>query len=66
MRLASIKLETASRAADESFEAAETPAADLRTINPEDVFLDAYREKYDSEPDAAVVTAFREILLGES
>ncbi len=66
VRLASIKLETASRPADESFEAAEAAAADLRTIDPEDIFLDAYREKYDSEPDAAVVAAFREILLGES
>lgn len=65
LRLASIKLERLKR----DFEAdSMRPAADsvdLKSISPEVVFLDAWREKFGAEPDPELLAAFREILLME-
>ena len=66
VRLASIKLE---RSVDgcrtnEAGEALE--AGSLKNVQPLEVFMGAWREKYASDPDPAVVEAFREILLQES
>ena len=38
----------------------------LEDVQPLEVFMGAWREKYDSDPDPAVIEAFREILLQES
>lgn len=67
VRLASIKMESASLTAalDDPLSAGEQ--VDLKTISPEDVFLSAHREKYNGkEADAALIEVFREILLQEA
>ncbi len=66
LRLASIKVESAERDAAAGEAAAAFNQTDLKTIDPEDIFLDAYREKFRSEPDSRVLEAFREILLQEA
>ena len=66
MRLASIKLERPVHV-DCQNDAGEAPeAASLQDVQPLDVFMGAWREKFDSDPDPAVIEAFREILLQES
>ena len=40
--------------------------ATLQNLQPTDVFPEAYREKYGSDPDEKVMQAFHEILLQES
>jgi len=66
LRLASIKVENAERDATNNQSTAMPLAVDLKSINPEDIFLDAWREKYKNDPDVRVVEAFREILLQEA
>lgn len=66
LRLASIKVEHAEREAIGGNSAAEFEHVDLKTIDPEDIFQDAYRTKYQSEPDSRVLAAFREILEQEA
>ena len=66
LRLASIKVESPERHAAADQSAPASHHADLRTIDPEDIFQDAYREKYGNDPDSRVLKAFREILLQEA
>ena len=61
VRLASIKLEAPERPAFGNNAAAPT-LADLNSLDPEEIMTAAHREKYGSEPDAALLAAFREIL----
>ncbi len=66
VRLASIKLTSPGKTSvqEDPFETADP--VDLKTISPEEVFLSAHRERYNGlEADAALIAAFREILLGE-
>jgi len=65
LRLTPIKTEKpeSTTAANDSAEA--LPQMDLKSIDPEDIFLDAWREKYNNDPDVRVLNAFREILLQE-
>jgi exonuclease SbcD len=65
VRLASIKVESASRRADSSDQSIEQENYDLKTINPEEIFLSAHLEKYGAAADEALINAFREILLQE-
>ena len=66
LRLASIKVESAERNVATDQSAAVSDQVDLKTIDPEDIFQDAYREKYGDAPDSRVLEAFREILLQEA
>lgn len=66
LRLASIKAESPEREAIAGNSAADFEHVDLKTIDPEDIFQDAYRTKYQSEPDSRVLAAFREILQQEA
>jgi len=66
LRLASIKLKSPERVRAASDAASEIPQTDLNSILPEVVFLDAWREKYRSEPDHRVLLAFRSILQQEA
>jgi exonuclease SbcD len=65
VRLASIKIESVARRADASDQSIEQDNCDLKTINPEEIFLSAHLEKYGTAADAALINAFREILLQE-
>jgi len=66
VRLASIKLESTSLTAVPDDPLSPEEQVNLTTISPEDVFLRAHREKYKGlEADAALIEAFREILLLE-
>ena len=63
VRLASIKFETKVKTDLVSDSAAPDGLGDLRTINPVEILRAAYREGYgQGEPDAAVLTAFHEII----
>ncbi len=66
VRLASIRSERSTQ--PDSSETPDEPldAGSLKDIHPLDVFKDAWRERYDSEPDDGVLAALREILLQES
>jgi DNA repair protein SbcD/Mre11 len=66
LRLASIKVENAEREATAGDTRGEFEHVDLKTIDPEDIFQDAYRTKYQNEPDLRVLAAFREILQQEA
>ena len=65
VRLASIKIESATRRAEASDQLMEQENYDLKTINPEEIFLSAHLEKYGTAADEALINAFREILLQE-
>ncbi len=65
IRLASIKVESKSRCAESIDPFAEQEHFDLKTINPEEIFLSAHLEKYRTAADDALIGAFREILLQE-
>jgi len=65
VRLASIKVESATRRADSSDQSIEQENYDLKTINPEEIFLSAHLEKYGTAADETLINAFREILLQE-
>jgi exonuclease SbcD len=66
LRLASIKVESANRDANADVVTAALQHFDLKTIDPEDIFQGAWREKYGNDPDMRVLEAFREILLQEA
>ena len=66
VRLASIKVERQARESTDSQSDEPLDADSLKDIRPLDIFMDAWREKYSDDPDAAIVEAFREILLQES
>jgi len=66
LRLASIKVESAACESAAGQFAAAPNHTDLKTIDPEDIFQDAYREKYGNAPESRVLEAFREILLKEA
>lgn len=65
IRLASIKVESAARRAESGDAMIEQEDFDLKTINPEEIFLSAHLEKYGTAADEALINAFREILLQE-
>jgi exonuclease SbcD len=65
VRLASIKVEYPSRAKCDDDEGGDSPTQDLRSIQPEDVFLNAYQQQYGNPPSNALIACFREILLQE-
>jgi exonuclease SbcD len=65
IRLASIKVEYPGRKRDDPNAANGMESIDLKAINPEDIFLSAHQEKYDTPADESLVNAFREILLQE-
>lgn len=65
IRLASIKVESAARRAEVE-DANVEQHFDLKTINPEEIFLSAHLEKYGTAADDALINAFREILLQEA
>ena len=65
LRLTPIKLEKRENTTAANDSVAVLPHIDLKSINPEDIFLDAWREKYSNDPDVSVLKAFREILMQE-
>ncbi len=66
VRLASIKVERQARESTDHQNEEPLIAESLQDIQPLDIFMDAWREKYSSDPDTAIVKAFHEILLQES
>ncbi len=62
VRLASIKLEPLARESSVGEELSPCSLDDLRALNPEDIFRSVFRERYEGEPDEAVLSAFREIV----
>jgi exonuclease SbcD len=66
VRLASIKVERQAHESADSQSDKPLNTDSLKDIQPLDIFMDAWREKYSNNPDAAIVEAFREILLQES
>jgi exonuclease SbcD len=66
VRLASIKIEYAGRRTGSIDAFVEEEHFDLKTINPEEIFLGAHLEKYGKAADEALINAFREILLQEA
>lgn len=66
LRLASIKVDYPGRSICQEPDMSSQSFQDLRSFQPEDVFLGAYQERYGTAPDETIVTAFREILLQES
>jgi exonuclease SbcD len=66
VRLASIKVERPVTAEGRNDAAEALHGTSLEDVQPLEVFMGAWREKYDSDPDPAVIEAFREILLQES
>ena len=65
VRLASIKVENLARKNASSDSSDQLANVDLKTINPEDIFLSAHLEKYGTAADESLISAFREILLQE-
>lgn len=63
VRLASIKVEYPDRDRDTNKEESQSAPLDLRSLDPERIFIAAYEEKYTARPDASVVAAFRETML---
>ncbi len=63
LRLASIKVDYPSRRLSQESDASNQTSQDLRSLQPEDVFLGAYLDRYGTTPDEDIVTAFREVLL---
>lgn len=68
VRLAAIKLVSPERKEGSDVDSAASFATgqDLQAIHPETIFQQAYREKYQAEPDAALLKALNEILLSTS
>ncbi len=66
IRLASIKVENPARRHAFNDATAELPTADLKTINPEEIFLGAHLEKYGTAADESLIRAFHEILREEA
>jgi exonuclease SbcD len=67
VRLASIRLEAAPRVESTASDGVVAPAlADLGSLDPEEILIEAHRERYGAAPDAALLAAFREILAAEA
>ena len=66
VRLASIKVESAARRIEAGDQFVDQEHFDLKTINPEEIFLSAHLEKYGSPANEALINAFREIMLLET
>lgn len=66
LRLASIKVDYPGRKTNQEPDAVDQNFRDLRSFQPEDVFLNAHQERYGSPANEAIVAAFREVLLQES
>ena len=62
VRLASIKMESSARSSTASSDDRLPTLADLRSINPEEIFANTFMEKFQREPDDSLLAAFREIL----
>lgn len=62
IRLASIKLETAATKESENAAEPQLTLSDLRTIDPERVFVNAWSERYDAEPNTEILEAFRQVV----
>ena len=65
VRLASIKL-TRSTNTPAQNDDGPLDATSLQDVQPLDVFVNAWRERYENDPDQVLIEAFREILLQES
>lgn len=65
VRLASIKIERPNNPHMPNADDVPVDDASLRDVQPLDVLVNAWQEKYDHEPDPEVMQAFREILLQE-
>jgi DNA repair protein SbcD/Mre11 len=65
LRLASIKVENPARKNASLGASGESTMVDLKSINPEEIFLSAHQEKHGTPADEALVKAFREIVLQE-
>jgi exonuclease SbcD len=66
VRLASIRLVAPTSAVPATSDAAAPTLADLGSLEPEALLVDAHREKYHTEPDAALLRALQEILAAEA
>jgi exonuclease SbcD len=66
IRLATIRVENAIRRKTELTEDSMLEEPDLKTISPEEIFLNAYFERYGQAADESLILAFREILLQEA
>ena len=62
IRLASIKIESPNRDSDEDSLEPSIDSQLLDWIQPEEIFLAAYHQKYDKAPDPEVLNAFREAM----
>ncbi|MEP3480865.1 MAG: exonuclease subunit SbcD [Fuerstiella sp.] len=62
VRLASIKLASPPRSDSEEPDDAVLSLDQLQTLNPEDIFISAYKEKYADTPENDVLDAFRTIM----
>lgn len=66
VRLATIKLTAPARTATDTLTAAVAPTlADLTSLDPVSLLTDAYRERYQAEPDPELLNALNEILAAE-
>lgn len=62
VRLASIKLERPESTSTAEADGVPLSLDELQTIDAEQIFRNAFQEKYDDSPDDSVLTAFREIV----
>jgi exonuclease SbcD len=63
VRLASTKFEPREQSSDSARAAGEETLGDLQSLDPLEVLLAAYHERYEgAEPEPAVLAAFKEIL----
>lgn len=63
VRLASTKLESPKQTEVAHVETEVLSLDDLQTLDAEQIFANAYREKYEGDPDQSILNAFREVLL---
>jgi len=66
VRLATIRVENSLRSKLELTEDSVVQETDLKSISPEEIFLNAYMERYGQAADESLILAFREILLQET
>lgn len=62
VRLASIKLERPEGNKTEAAHDAVLSLDQLQTLNAEDIFISAYKEKYDDDPEDDILNAFRKVV----
>ena len=65
VRLTTIRRQQQHTTLDSDPETSTEPATALQSINPDSVFRDYWKQKYQTEPDADVLQALQEILLQE-